>query len=110
MHTPSEWGPEKVLQIGPALTKAGPTLKAEYLRITVAVGGPFESRVPTHCCWVHFKIRVLTCDLLRSILYEWIISFSSKMRKIYARNTSSGGLKRGERQVPRSLPLKSNPA
>jgi len=63
-------------------------LKAKYLYITVSVGGPFES-------------RVLAYDLRCSTLYKWIISFSPKMRKIYAHNTS-----RGAKQVLRSPPLK----
>jgi len=53
------------------------SLKAEYLQISVAVGGSFES-------------KVLTYDLLCSTLYEWIMRFSPKIRKIYARNTSRG--------------------
>ena len=65
-------------------------LKAEYLHITVAVGGPFESRVHTY-------------DLLRSILYKWIIRFSSKMRTIYARNTIERAPKRGEAEESASL-------
>ena len=72
----------------------GAPLKAKYLHSTVSVGGPFES-------------RVLTYDLLCSTLYVWIISFSSKLRKMYARNTSRGAPnKGGPRQVPRSPPFK----
>jgi len=57
-------------------------LKAEYLQIAVAVGGTFEC-------------RVLTYNLLRTILYEWTTSFFTKMRKVYARKTSRGALKWG---------------
>ena len=55
----------------------GAPLKAKYLHITVSVGGPFES-------------RVLSYDLLCSTLYEWIISFSPKIRKNYARTPQGG--------------------
>jgi len=90
----------------------------------VGVGGPFESRLPSSCscCWgpfeskipTHytscrgpFESRVLTYDLLCSTLYEWIITFSSKIRKIYTRITSRGPPKRGDlRQVPCLPPLK----
>jgi len=52
----------------------GAALKAKYLHNTVAVGGPFEGRVHNY-------------DVYRKISYEWIIRFSTKMRKIYPRNT-----------------------
>jgi len=52
-------------------------LKAKYLYIAVSEGGPFES-------------KVLAYYLLCSTLYEWMISFSPKIRIIYTRNTSRG--------------------
>jgi len=66
-------GPSKAdyLQIAVAV---GAALTAKYLHITVSVGGAFES-------------GVLAYDLLCSTLYEWVISFSPKLRKIYSRNT-----------------------
>ena len=67
--------------------------KVPSLHITVAVGGPFESSVLTHfrCCWGTFESGVFIYDQLRSILYEWIISLSPKLRKIYTQNTSKRG-------------------
>jgi len=47
----------------------GRLCKAEYLHITIVVGGPFEGRVVNY-------------DAVRKILYERIINFSPKMRKI----------------------------
>ena len=81
--------------------------KAECLHISVADVGPFESKLPLNssCCWgpfeskvpAHysfsrgpFESKVLTYDLLCSTLYEWIMNFSSKVRKIYMRNTTRG--------------------
>ena len=61
----------------------GAPLKARYSHISVAFGGPFES-------------RVLAYDLPWGTLYEWIISFSSKIRKIYARSTWRGAPKKWE--------------
>jgi len=69
----------------------GALLKAEYLHITVVAGGPFESRV----AYLHiaaavgapFEGRVLNYDVVRKIIYGQIMSFSPKMRNIYAGNT-----------------------
>jgi len=133
----------------------GATLKARYLhiaiavggpfesklsQITVAVGGPFESRVGLTPCRfflgapsMKFKSRVLTyfsgfwgtfqskvlahynfltgafesrvrayC-LLCSTLYEWLVSFSSKIRKLYARNTWREAPEKGGTEASASL-------
>jgi len=87
-----------------------------YLHISVAVGSPFESKLPSNSssCWGPFESKVPALysfcrgplwkqstyyDLLCSTLYEWIIRFSSKIRKIYVRNTSKGSPKKGGPQA-----------
>ena len=93
-HFSSCWGPLWKQVTFKLQLLLGTPLKVKYLHSTVSVRGPFES-------------RVFSYDLLCSTLYEWIISFSSKIRKIYARNISRGAPKKGgPRQVPRSPPLK----
>jgi len=67
-------------------------LKAKYLHISLFVRGPL-------------KVRLLTCVLLCSILFVWIISFSSKIRTIYVRNTSRGGPQKGGGEGSASLAL-----
>ena len=64
--------------------------RAAYLHIAVALGGPFAG-------------RVLNYDVVGKISYERIITFSPKMRNIYARNTLRGA--RGKCLV--CLPLKT---
>ena len=88
------WGPLwKQITVKLQLLLGAP-LKVKYLHIKVSV-------------WGHFECRVLAYDLLCSTLYEWIISFSPKIRKIYAHNTSRGPPEWGSpRQVPHSPPLK----
>jgi len=66
---------EDYLQIAVAV---GAPLKAKYLHIAVSVGGSFES-------------RVLSYDLLCSTLYQWVISFSPKIREKHL----TGGPKKG---------------
>jgi len=73
----------------------GASLKARNLHITVAIGGNFEKAEYLHITVVigsPFESRVLTYDQLRSI-FEWVIRFSPKLRKRYARNTSRGATK-----------------
>jgi len=80
----------------------GYPLKANYLHITISVGGRFES-------------RVLAYDLLCSTVYDWIMSFSPNIRKIHARNTSRRGPQnKGVRgkclaRLPLNTPLLRNP-
>ena len=73
--------------------------------------GPFESKLPSNCscCWGPFESKVpphyifcrgplwkqSTYDLLCNTLYEWIVSFSSKIWKFYVRNTSRGSPQKG---------------
>ena len=69
----------------------GRPCKAKCLHITVVVGGSFKSRI----AYLHiavalrgsFEGRVLNYDVDRKILYVRIITFSTKMRNFYARNT-----------------------
>jgi len=81
--------------------------RVAYLRNTVVAGGPFESRVPAHCscCWGPFESRVLTYDMLRSILYEWVIGFSPKWGKFTLETLREEARNKGARQVPRSPPF-----
>ena len=69
----------------------GAVLKTEYLLITVVVGDPIGSRVgylhTTVAVGGPFEGKVMNYDVVRKILFERIISFSPKMRNIYARNT-----------------------
>jgi len=72
----------------------GAPLKSEYLHMTVAAEGPFEAKV--------FNYHVA-----RKTIYEWIISFSPKMRAIYVRNILRGPLRaplRWARHFPPGAP------
>jgi len=53
------WAALKATYLHITAAVGGP-LKAKDLQVTVAVGGPFESRVPKHCscCWSHIESRV----------------------------------------------------
>jgi len=89
-HFSGCWGPLSKQSTFKLQLLLGAPFKAKYLHSTVSVGGPFES-------------RVLTYDLLCSTLYVWIISFSSKLRKIYTPNTSRGAPKKGGPEASASL-------
>jgi len=81
-------------------------LKTDYFQIAVAVWGPFESKVPAYnnFCWGAFECRIIAFDLLCRTLYEWMIRFSSKTRKIYARNTSWGPKRGAETSASLDFP------
>ena len=66
----------------------GPLWKQNTCTLQFLMGGPLEA-----------EYLLMTCFVAH---YEWIMRFSPKIRKIYARNTSRGG----PRKVPRSPPLK----
>jgi len=88
-------------------------LKSRYLHITVAVGAPLKGKYLHTTISVRgsFESRVLTYDLLCSTLYEWAISFSTKIKKFIRVTPEGGAPKRGgPRQVPRSPPLKHTTA
>ena len=61
------------------------------------LGASLKQRVLTHYrwCWGPFESRVLTHDQLRSILYEWIISFSPNLRNLRAKHLEWGPWKWG---------------
>ena len=81
-HYSCSWGASSKAEYLPNTVAVTASLKAKYLHIAVAVGDLFESGEFTH-------------DLLWSILYEWILSFSPKIRKIYVPSTWRGDPKQG---------------
>ena len=95
-HCSCYWGPLQMQSTYALQWLLGAPLKEEHLYTAVAVGDPFECRVLTHykSCWGPFWNQN-TCILMPccGIYYMsgyWIISFSSKLREIYAPNTSEG--------------------
>ena len=74
----------------------GPLWKQITFKLQLLLGAPLKAKyLQVSLCREVFESRVLTYDLLCSTLYEWIIGFSPKIRKIYTRNTSRGAPKRG---------------
>ena len=86
-------------------------LKAEYLHITVASGGLFESRVLTHCscCWgLLWKQSTYIWSASEHII--WVDhKFSPKLRTVYVRNTSNAPKKGGPGKCLARFPLNTPP-
>ena len=74
----------------------GTLLKAKYIHIIKAIGRPL-------------KWEYLLMIFFWKILHEWIMSFSPKVRKIFALNISRGGPKRGGGEASASLPSLNTP-
>jgi len=84
------WRPFRKAEYLHITVASGAPLNAEYLKITTVVG-PFESRVLTHySCYCGPLWKQRTYDVLRNILYEWIIRVSPKWGK-FSRETPRGG-------------------
>ena len=99
IHYNCSWGLWKQSTYTLQFLLGAPSMKFKRKVLThfSGFGGPFQSKVPAHYSFWRgpFESRVLANDLLCSTLYEWIIRFSSKIRKIYARITWRGDPQKG---------------
>ena len=94
----------------------GSLVKQSTCTLQLLLGAPLKADLPTYILQLllgsplKFEGRVLNYDVVRKILYERIITFSPKMKNIYARNTFKGPLKSGAQSkclacLPSNTPL-----